>query len=73
MAAAAEVTRLSSSCRERGFSLVDSETDYIITSFFTMTLAKAFPPALREIRILCSQTGAPSAGTRLVKHIQLAI
>ncbi|KAH8823345.1 thioredoxin-like protein [Flagelloscypha sp. PMI_526] len=26
--------------------------------------AKAFPPALREIRVLMSQNGAPSAGTR---------
>lgn len=30
----------------------------------TMSLSKAFAPALREIRILCSQTGEASAGTR---------
>ncbi|KAJ6500158.1 thioredoxin-like protein [Mycena polygramma] len=29
-----------------------------------MSFTKAFSPALREIRILCSQTGAASAGTR---------
>ncbi|KAJ7217393.1 thioredoxin-like protein [Mycena haematopus] len=29
-----------------------------------MSFSKAFSPALREIRILCSQTGAASAGTR---------
>ncbi|TFK37118.1 thioredoxin-like protein [Crucibulum laeve] len=29
-----------------------------------MSFAKAFSPALREIRILCSQTGQASAGTR---------
>ncbi|GAW06931.1 thioredoxin-like protein [Lentinula edodes] len=29
-----------------------------------MSFTKAFPPALREIRILCSQTGSASAGTR---------
>jgi len=29
-----------------------------------MSFAKAFSPALREIRILCSQTGPASAGTR---------
>ncbi|KAL1938761.1 hypothetical protein VTO73DRAFT_11364 [Trametes versicolor] len=28
------------------------------------TFAKAISPAVREIRILCCQTGAPSAGTR---------
>ncbi|KAF8994029.1 thioredoxin-like protein [Cyathus striatus] len=26
--------------------------------------AKAFSPALKEIRVLCSQSGQPSAGTR---------
>ncbi|KII85406.1 hypothetical protein PLICRDRAFT_44699 [Plicaturopsis crispa FD-325 SS-3] len=29
-----------------------------------MSFAKVFSPALREIRILCSQTGPASAGTR---------
>ncbi|KAJ7596081.1 thioredoxin-like protein [Mycena floridula] len=29
-----------------------------------MSFTKAFSPALREIRIICSQTGAGSAGTR---------
>ncbi|KAF4610028.1 hypothetical protein D9613_010649 [Agrocybe pediades] len=29
-----------------------------------MSFARAFPSALREIRILCSQTGQASAGTR---------
>ncbi|KDR79168.1 hypothetical protein GALMADRAFT_63476 [Galerina marginata CBS 339.88] len=29
-----------------------------------MSFAKAFSPALREIRILCSQTGPASEGTR---------
>ncbi|KAG7095193.1 hypothetical protein E1B28_005970 [Marasmius oreades] len=29
-----------------------------------MSFARAFSPALREIRILCSQTGQASAGTR---------
>ncbi|KAJ7176698.1 thioredoxin-like protein [Mycena filopes] len=29
-----------------------------------MSFTKAFSPALREIRILCSQTGTASAGTR---------
>ncbi|KAE9402561.1 NADH dehydrogenase, alpha subcomplex, subunit 2 [Gymnopus androsaceus JB14] len=29
-----------------------------------MSFSKAFSPALREIRILCSQTGPASAGTR---------
>ncbi|KAJ4465026.1 thioredoxin-like protein [Lentinula edodes] len=29
-----------------------------------MSFTKAFSPALREIRILCSQTGPASAGTR---------
>ncbi|KAF9044459.1 thioredoxin-like protein [Panaeolus papilionaceus] len=29
-----------------------------------MSLARALSPALREIRILCSQTGPASAGTR---------
>lgn len=29
-----------------------------------MSFAKAFSPALREIRILCSQSGPASAGTR---------
>ncbi|KJA21772.1 hypothetical protein HYPSUDRAFT_139971 [Hypholoma sublateritium FD-334 SS-4] len=29
-----------------------------------MSFAKTFSPALREIRILCSQTGPASAGTR---------
>ncbi|KAJ4474368.1 thioredoxin-like protein [Lentinula aciculospora] len=29
-----------------------------------MSFTKAFSPALREIRILCSQTGSASAGTR---------
>ncbi|TFK60650.1 NADH dehydrogenase, alpha subcomplex, subunit 2 [Pluteus cervinus] len=29
-----------------------------------MSLARAFSPALREIRILCSQSGAASDGTR---------
>ncbi|KAM6494974.1 Thioredoxin-like fold [Amanita muscaria] len=29
-----------------------------------MAFARAFSPALREIRILCSQSGAASAGTR---------
>ncbi|KAJ7182719.1 thioredoxin-like protein [Mycena crocata] len=29
-----------------------------------MSFSKAFSPALREIRILCSQTGTASAGTR---------
>ncbi|PPQ80508.1 hypothetical protein CVT25_001538 [Psilocybe cyanescens] len=29
-----------------------------------MSFAKALSPALREIRILCSQTGPASAGTR---------
>ncbi|KIM43692.1 hypothetical protein M413DRAFT_443601 [Hebeloma cylindrosporum] len=29
-----------------------------------MSFTKALSPALREIRILCSQTGAASAGTR---------
>ncbi|KAF8880514.1 thioredoxin-like protein [Infundibulicybe gibba] len=29
-----------------------------------MSFAKAFSPAIREIRILCSQSGAASAGTR---------
>ncbi|KAK7436698.1 hypothetical protein VKT23_018953 [Stygiomarasmius scandens] len=29
-----------------------------------MSFTKAFSPALRELRILCSQTGPQSAGTR---------
>ncbi|KAF8066713.1 thioredoxin-like protein [Lyophyllum atratum] len=29
-----------------------------------MSFSKAFSPAIREIRILCSQTGPASAGTR---------
>ncbi|KAK2459992.1 hypothetical protein APHAL10511_007998 [Amanita phalloides] len=29
-----------------------------------MSFARAFSPALREIRILCSQSGSASAGTR---------
>ncbi|KAJ8082584.1 hypothetical protein PM082_008439 [Marasmius tenuissimus] len=29
-----------------------------------MSFARAFSPALREIRILCSQSGQASAGTR---------
>ncbi|KZT71204.1 NDUFA2, NADH ubiquinone oxidoreductase 10.5kD subunit [Daedalea quercina L-15889] len=29
-----------------------------------MSFAKALSPALREVRILCCQTGAASAGTR---------
>ncbi|KAF8347543.1 thioredoxin-like protein [Amanita rubescens] len=29
-----------------------------------MSFARAFSPALREIRILCSQSGTASAGTR---------
>ncbi|TFY82466.1 hypothetical protein EWM64_g1541 [Hericium alpestre] len=29
-----------------------------------MSFARAFAPALREVRILCSQTGPASAGTR---------
>ncbi|KAJ3997614.1 thioredoxin-like protein [Lentinula boryana] len=29
-----------------------------------MSFSKAFSPALREIRILCSQTGSASSGTR---------
>ncbi|PFH47575.1 hypothetical protein AMATHDRAFT_151785 [Amanita thiersii Skay4041] len=29
-----------------------------------MSFARVFSPALREIRILCSQTGPASAGTR---------
>ncbi|GLB40995.1 putative mitochondrial ribosomal protein L51 / S25 / CI-B8 domain [Lyophyllum shimeji] len=29
-----------------------------------MSFTKAFSPALREIRILCSQTGPASSGTR---------
>lgn len=29
-----------------------------------MSFARALSPAIREIRILCSQTGAASAGTR---------
>ncbi|KAA1477962.1 NADH dehydrogenase, alpha subcomplex, subunit 2 [Dentipellis sp. KUC8613] len=29
-----------------------------------MSFARAFSPALREIRILCSQSGPASAGTR---------
>lgn len=51
-------------------------TDYVISIFprfrgrprplyiGTMTFTKALSPALREIRILCSQTGPASAGTR---------
>lgn len=31
-----------------------------------MSFARAFSPALREIRILCSHSGAASAGTRRV-------
>ncbi|EIM84013.1 NADH dehydrogenase alpha subcomplex subunit 2 [Stereum hirsutum FP-91666 SS1] len=29
-----------------------------------MSFARAFSPALREVRILCSQSGTASAGTR---------
>jgi len=29
-----------------------------------MSFSKAFSPVIREIRILCSQTGSASAGTR---------
>ena len=31
-----------------------------------MSLARALSPAIREIRLLCCQTGAASAGTRSV-------
>lgn len=36
----------------------------------TMSFAKVLSPAIREIRILCCQTGAASAGTRSVEPIQ---
>jgi len=38
-----------------------------------MSFTKAFSPALRELRILCSQTGPQSAGTRSVSHFHVSL
>src|ERR1700722_18660997 len=38
----------------------------LIPTCSVMSFAKVFSPTLREIRILCSQTGPASAGTRSV-------
>jgi hypothetical protein len=52
-------------------SLLNASRTYLhkaalLTYFFTMSFTKAFSPAVREIRILLSQTGSASAGTRFV-------
>ena len=38
------------------------------SSSVAMSLARAFPPALRELRILFSQTGNTSEGVRQARH-----
>lgn len=44
---------------------LDGTATAFTSSFTTMSsFAKALSPAVREIRILCCQTGAASAGTR---------
>ena len=49
----------------RGVSHRVTAQHYVkIHPFPTMTFLKALSPALREIRILCSQSGPQSAGTR---------
>jgi len=73
---------------ERGFDVVDTTSggnclcNFYFPSFRghprllyigAMIFTKALPPALREIRILCSQTGPASAGTRSASKCKAAI